>query len=333
MINAHTHLYSGLVPLGMPAPEREPSSFVDILELIWWKLDRALDAETLDASARYYVAEALASGCRGLVDHHESPNFIEGSLEVVADACQDLGMPALLCYGATERNGGRDEARRGLEECRRFITDNRRPLVKGAVGLHAAFTVGDETLVEAAALARELDVVLHIHVAEDLADVADAHARGHAGLIDRLDSCGALVPGSIFAHGVHLSRAEVERVAAAGIWLVQNPRSNRGNAVGYPQALGASELVALGTDGYPANMAAECAALEQLAAKHGEPATVVAARLAGSARLFSERFDPLEPLAPGSGVGDGRLADGQLERIRELAAGCAQLLWNRMKAL
>ncbi len=333
MINAHTHLYSGLAPLGMPEPEPEPREFVEILERVWWKLDRALDAETLAASARYYVAGAIGSGCRGLIDHHESPRFIEGSLDVVADACQDLGMPALVCYGATERNGGRDEARRGLEECRRFITDNRRPLVKGAVGIHAAFTVSDETLAQAAALARELDTVLHIHVAEAAADGADARERGHAGLIDRLDSCGALVAGSIFAHGVHLTRAEVERVAAAGIWLVHNPRSNVGNKVGYPDALGVSELVALGTDGYPANMADECAALEGLAPEHGEPATVAATRLAGSARLFEQRFGAVQALAAGSGVSEGKLADGELERIRETATGCARTLWKRMKAL
>ncbi len=328
MINAHTHLYSGLAPLGMPEPDRAPTCFVDILEQVWWKLDRALDAETLDASARYYVADAIERGCRGIVDHHESPNFIEGSLDVIADACQDLGMPALLCYGATERNGGRDEARRGLDECRRFMTDNRRPLVKGAVGIHAAFTVSDETLTEAASLARELDGILHIHVAEDLADVADARERGYPGLIDRLDACGALVPGSIFAHGVHLTRAEVERVAGAGIWLIQNPRSNRGNRVGYPQALGASQLVALGTDGFPADMADERQALETLAVDHGEPLEVAAARLAGSGQLF-ERLG----LAPRAGVSEARVAAPELERIRATAGRCAQTLWTRMKAL
>jgi len=333
MINAHTHLYSGLAPLGMPAPEREPTCFLDILEGVWWKLDRALDGETLAASARYYVSQAIAAGCRGLIDHHESPNFIEGSLDVIADACQELGMPALLCYGATERNGGRDEARRGLEECRRFIRDNRRPLVRGAVGVHAAFTVSDDTLAEAAALARETGTVVHIHVAEDRADVADAKKRGHSGLIDRLEACDALVPGSIFAHGVHLTRGEVERVDAAGIWLVQNPRSNRGNRVGYPAAVGASQRVALGTDGFPANMADERVVLAELAAEHGEPKAVAAARLAGSARLFEERMGPAAALAPSRHLGEANLDEAEAEQIRQDAIDCANTLWKRMKAL
>ncbi len=332
MINAHTHLYSGLAPLGMPSPEREPKNFLEILERVWWKLDRALDRNSLSASARYYVANAIASGCRGLIDHHESPNFIEGSLEVLADACQELGMPAVLCYGATERNGGREEAQRGLSECRRFIHENQRPLVKGAVGIHAAFTVSDATIAEAADLARETGTVLHIHVAEDGADVDDAKRRGHAGLIDRLESCGAMVPGSIFAHCVHLSAEEVGRVSAAKIWIVQNPRSNEGNKVGYPATIGGSDRIALGTDGYPADMAEESAALSTLAKANGEAADVAASRLAGSSRLFQELFGDLDSLAPKSGMGEV-LGPRVSDDIQQTAEANALTLWKRMRDL
>lgn len=252
--NAHTHLYSGLVPFAMPAPEREPRNFREILELVWWRLDRALDERSLRAAARWYVAEAQRLGTTALVDHHESPSMIEGSLDILADVCEELAMPALLCYGATERNGGRDEARRGLAECRRFIESNRRRFVRGAVGLHAAFTVSDETMREAGALCRELGVPLHVHVAEDAID-RDGFRR--------LLANDALVPGSILAHGVHLSEEEVRQAASMGLWLVQNPRSNRANRVGYPTALRASSRVALGTDGFPSDLRAESDALEE----------------------------------------------------------------------
>jgi cytosine/adenosine deaminase-related metal-dependent hydrolase len=327
-VNAHTHLYSGLAPFGMPAPAEAPPDFLAILERVWWKLDRALDARSLRISARWYVAEALRLGTVGLVDHHESPNLIEGSLDVLADACQAAGMPAVLCYGATERNGGRDEARRGLAECRRFIESNARPLVRGVVGLHASFTVSDETVREAAALCRELNTVVHVHVAEDRADVEDAVRRGWDGPLERLDRLGALPPGSILAHGVHLSGPQVRRAEQLGCWLVQNPRSNRGNRVGYPAALRASARVALGTDGYPSDLEAERAALLEDVPRNGDDPAAAARRAQQGHALLAERFGGK---APTPGVGAPQ--DINVDTIRAEAAAEAPLLWSRMAEL
>ena len=325
-VNAHTHLYSGLAPLGMPAAEPPPATFLEILERVWWRLDRALDEDALRAAARYYVADAIGHRTAALVDHHESPNFIEGSLDVLADACQDLGMRAVLCYGATERNGGREEARRGLAECRRLIEENTRPLVRGVVGLHASFTVSDETIREAGALCRELDSVLHVHVAEDVADVEDARRRGHAGPLERLMALGALPAGSILAHGVHLSREQVRLVAEAGCWLVQNPRSNAGNRVGYPRALAESRRVALGTDGYPSDMQAEFLALSRTAAANGDQGPHVIDRLDAGRWLIAERFAvPVESLETHAAPSPN------LDEIRREAHEAARRLWARMR--
>lgn len=327
LVNAHTHIYSGLAPLGLPMPKAPPPNFVSILEQVWWRLDRALDPASLAASAELYVAESVALGAAGLIDHHESPNFIEGSLDVLADACERFSMPAILCYGATERNGGRDEARRGLAECARFARGNRSRLVRAAVGLHASFTVSDDTVREAAALARDLDTVLHVHVAEDGADVDDARSRGYKGLIDRFARLDAMVPGSIFAHGVHLTEGEVRACEEASIWLVQNPRSNRGNRVGYPTALQVSNRVALGTDGYPSAMSDEVAALRAESAAHGDDAGQVRARPSAGARLLTERFGGA--VAPPDAAARVHAA-AALDDIRPRAQVEADALWDRM---
>jgi cytosine/adenosine deaminase-related metal-dependent hydrolase len=289
-VNSHTHLYSGLAPLGMPAPVEPPRNFVEILQTIWWRLDRALDEASLRASARYYVAHARRAGTAALVDHHESPSFIDGSLDVLADACAEFGVAAVLCYGATERNGGVDEARRGLDECRRFIRENRRPQVAGVVGLHASFTVSDETVRRAGELCRELGTVLHVHLAEDGADVEDARRRGYAGPLQRLLALDALPPGSILAHGVHLTRDEVTAASEAGCWFVQNPRSNRNNKVGYPLGLAAASRVALGTDGFASCMTDEVAALAECSAAAGEEARATAGRADAGWTLAEERL-------------------------------------------
>jgi cytosine/adenosine deaminase-related metal-dependent hydrolase len=298
-VNAHTHLYGGLAPYGPPPPTPPPQTFVQMLERHWWRMDRALDAAMLRAAAEDYVAHALLAGTTALADHNESPSLIEGSLALIAEVCERLGVRALLCYGATERNEGEAEARRGLEECTRLAPS---ALVRPLIGLHASFTVSDASLHAAGRLAREHATVLHMHVAEDGADVADAIVRGYAGPLERLRALGALVPGSILAHGVHLSRAEAAEADALGCWLVHNPRSNEANRVGYAGALGASTRVALGTDGWDADMRVEEAALGRLAAAHNDTGT--AGRLAAGYRLVAERFAAAAtPLAPGA-LGD-----------------------------
>ncbi len=365
-VNAHTHLYSGLAPLGMPAPAPPPARFIEILERVWWRLDRALDEASLRASAELYVAEALLCGTTALVDHHESPAFIDGSLDVLADAAQSLGCRLVTGFGATERNGGEDEGRRGLAECARFVRANRRPLVRGLVALHASFTVGDRTARRGGELCRELGVPLHVHVAEDAADVEDARRRGHAGPLERLLSLEALPAGSVLAHGVHLSEAQVARAEQLGLWLVQNPRSNAGNRVGFARALAASARVALGTDGYPADLRAERLALCEQARLAGEEVspTVACARAEAGQALVGASFgarngpsvapwqaadlvvwrDAADAETPGvpprhvvvAGqivVEDGRLQTGDLGQIRARAAEQARALWRRMEAL
>lgn len=355
-VNAHTHLYSGLAPLGMPAPTVAPQNFVQILERIWWRLDRALDADSLRAAARYYISSALLMGTTTLVDHHESPALIAGSLDILADACAELGCRALLTYGATERNFGRREGDAGLSECRRFIVTNQRPFVRGLVGLHASFTVSDETILAAGQLCRELGTVMHVHVAEDLADVEDAKKRGYRDPLDRLLRLAALPPGSIVAHGVHLDADSVRRCQDEGLWLVQNPRSNFGNRVGYPHALSCSARVALGTDGYPANMAEEEAALWTRAKQFGETDSVISQRAQSGHILVAERFAlPAFAIAVGSPadlvvrdpsgqvrhvfcagklvVRDGTLVTADRQEIEHDAQQKAFHLWNRMTAL
>jgi len=340
----------------MPPPKNPPKNFLEILKKVWWPLDRALDEASLRAAARLYVGEALLLGTTTLIDHHESAGFIEGSLEVLADTCQELGARALLCYGATERNGGREEARRGLLECRRFIRANTRPLVQGAIGLHAPFTVSDETLQEAGELCRATGRVLHLHVAEDTLEVAQARKRGYEGVLQRLVANEVLVPGSILAHGVHLQREEVEEAARLGCWFVQNPRSNKNNHVGYPEALKHTRRVALGTDGFPSDMRQERQALLKSGLAHGEGRPLLEERaragrllarevlgLAPEERAFEELPGDRVVTDPDTGqvrevlvagrkvVEDGSLISADMQEIRATARVQARRLWQRLE--
>ena len=232
LVDAHHHLYSALAR-GMPAPPATPTTFRGILEQVWWRLDRALDLEMIAASARLGALEALESGTTAIVDHHESPNAIEGSLSVIADACAEVGVRVVCAYGVTDRNGA-DGARRGLAEDRRFLASGGR----GLVGIHAAFTCSDATLEAAADLAREHGVGCHVHVCEG-PDDADAPDRLAPLATHRW----------VLAHAVHLPTDH--RLAGT---IVHNPFSNLNNAVGNAQPARFAGPVALGTDGIGAHM-------------------------------------------------------------------------------
>ena len=232
LVCAHHHLYSALAR-GMPAPPKTPTNFQEVLDQIWWRLDVALDLEMLRWSAMLGALEALEAGTTAIVDHHESPSAIEGSLDVIAEACAEVGVRVLCAYGITDRHGA-DGARRGLEENERFIRSGG----KGLVGMHAAFTCSDETLAAAAGLAEDLGAGVHTHVAEGVGD-KDAP--------ERLESLTR--DDWLLSHCVHLPTDHTLRGT-----ILHNPRSNLNNAVGYANPARFSNPVALGTDGIGANM-------------------------------------------------------------------------------
>lgn len=249
LVCAHHHLYSTLAR-GMPAPPRQPTDLLSILHQVWWRLDAALDLEMLRWSAMLGALEALQCGTTAIIDHHEGPNAIEGSLGVIADACAEVGVRVMCAYGVTDRwqDDGtlwRDDstpppamtsaARRGLAECVRFINKGG----DGMVGVHAAFTCSDETLEAAASTARDLGVGVHIHVAEGAIDIP-AGAR-----LQRLAADDWLI-----VHCVHLDRNLPGTLA-------HNPRSNMNNAVGYARPAGRGNTVVLGTDGIGGDMLEE----------------------------------------------------------------------------
>jgi cytosine/adenosine deaminase-related metal-dependent hydrolase len=220
----------------MPAPPKTPTNFQEILEQIWWRLDTALDLEMIRWSAMLGALEALEQGTTAIIDHHESPNAIEGSLSVIAEACAEVGVRVVCAYGVTDRHGP-DGARRGLEENERFLKEGGR----GLVGIHAAFTCEDDTLHKAAGMATDLGVGAHIHVAEGPGD-ADAPARLE----------GLTRDDWLLAHCVHLPDDHDLKGT-----ILHNPRSNMNNCVGYARPFRFRNRVVLGTDGIGGNMIEE----------------------------------------------------------------------------
>jgi putative selenium metabolism protein SsnA len=288
LVNAHTHLYSALAR-GMPPPAEPATNFVEVLEKVWWRLDRALDEESVRLSALVGAIEAARSGTTLLVDHHSSPSFIEGSLETVRGAVEEVGLRSVLCYEVTDRNGvdGRD---RGLRENESFLRGGGSDLTRAMVGAHASFTLSDETLDRLAAALKETRRSLHVHVAEDKADVEDCRSRHGCGLVERLHRHGLLVR-ALLAHCVHLAPAEIAEAHGHGAWFAHNPRSNMNNAVGQAPTE-PLKRAALGTDGIDEDVLAEARAafLKMRDAGRAEAAPATLQLLAGGHRLAAALF-------------------------------------------
>lgn len=254
MLCGHTHFY-GAFARGMAIPGAPATNFVEVLERLWWKLDLALLWDDIKYSALICLVDAVRHGCTTLIDHHASPNAIDGSLDIIADAVKETGLRASLCYEVTDRNG-MDGARAGIAENVRFLKRCRReqdPQLAASFGLHAAFTCSDETLEASVAAAEGLDTGFHIHVAEDKADQDDSLRKYNQRVIERLNRLGILGPKSIAVHCVHLDQYEKDILRETGTLVTHQPRSNMNNAVGLPDVAGMLALgipVALGNDGF-----------------------------------------------------------------------------------
>lgn len=258
-ICAHTHFY-GAFARGLAIPGPAPKDFPEILQKLWWPLDKSLTPEDIQASAEVMMVDAIKHGTTTLIDHHASPNAIDGSLDIIAGVVDRAGLRAVLCYEVTDRDG-EQKARAGIQENVRFIkkladepsTNSR---LAATFGLHASLTLSDSTLEQCRQAAPE-GTGFHIHVAEHEVDEYDSLAKSGLRVIDRLYRSRILGAQSIVAHAIHVDAKEVSLLADTGTWVTHQPRSNMNNGVGVAQVeslMRAGIPVCLGTDGFSHTM-------------------------------------------------------------------------------
>lgn len=266
-ICAHTHFY-GAFARGMSLPPGPPpKNFPEILQKLWWRIDRALTLEDSKYSALVCLVDAIRHGTTTLIDHHASPNAIDGSLDVIADAVNEAGLRACLCYEVTDRNGA-EGAAAGIRENVRFLNKvsslqspvSSNDLIRATFGLHASFTVSDKTLEKCLMELDGMDAGFHVHVAEDISDEDDAIQNFGTRVGERLNARGILGAKTIAAHCVHVDVGEIDLFKRTSTKVSHQPRSNMNNAVGVANVLGMLRhgvTVGLGNDGFSNNMFSE----------------------------------------------------------------------------
>ena len=306
IVCSHHHIYSAL-SRGILAPIGPTPDFVSILKNLWWRLDRAIDEDSLHFSTLTACLDAVRCGTTAVIDHHASPDFIEGSLDVIRQSMELIGVRGATCYEVTDRHGV-DGMIAGIEENRRFALETQAAadrgdgsrLVEAHIGGHAPCTLPEEALERMADVIRETGRGLHLHVAEDRYDVSHSHAVYGEDIVARLDRHGLLDSRTLLIHGVHLSEKELEILNGRDGFLVHNARSNMNNAVGYNRRLPKLRNLALGTDGIGSDMYAE---MQTAFFKHKDeggpwwPGDFMKALQAGNRileRIFGRSFGRLE---------------------------------------
>lgn len=244
----HHHAYSALAR-GMGAPKKTPENFYEILKYIWWTLDKCLTPEMVEYSGLVTAMACAKAGATFIIDHHASPNAVKGSLGILANAFERVGLSHLLCYEISDRDG-EAIARQGLEE-----TDSYLKTKQGLVGLHASFTLSDKTLSAAAELVEKHNSGVHIHVAEDKYDQQHCNETFGKSVVERLNDFGFLNSSkSILVHCLHLSEKERNLIGQSPCWVAQNTDSNLNNNVGYFSSKSLGNNIMLGTDGMHSDM-------------------------------------------------------------------------------
>lgn len=259
-INVHHHFYSTLVRgLGKAAPSK---NFNEVLENLWWRLDKKLLMEDIYYSALISAIDAVKHGTTTIIDHHASPGAILGSLNEIAKTIKLTGLRANLCYEVTDRDGecktldGIKENVQWLEQVR----DENNDFLKGLFGMHAAFTLSDKTLETIMVEGEKLNCGYHIHVAEAASDEEFSHKHFGKSVVERLKTFNLLNDKTIAAHCVHVDEQEMDILAFTKTAVAHNPQSNQNNAVGIADVVKLVDkgiLVGLGTDAMTINMLEE----------------------------------------------------------------------------
>jgi putative selenium metabolism protein SsnA len=283
LINAHMHFYSTFAR-GMSLKDAPPLSFMEILERLWWRLDKVLTPEDVYYSALVPIIDCIKNGTTTVFDHHASPHAVSGSLSKIAEAAKKAGLRSCLCYEVSERDGG-EITDRAIKENAEFIRccgETKDPMLKAMFGLHASITLSDQALEKCVKENDGTSAGFHIHVAEGIEDLRDAQEKYSCGVVDRLYRHGILGDKTIAAHCIHISEQEIELLKETGTNVVHNPQSNMGNAVGVSpvlQMFNKGVMLGMGTDGYTSDMfeslkAANCLhkhASQNPSAAWGEP--------------------------------------------------------------
>ena len=261
LVNTHTHIYSAMARGMFLNNAKASHNFQEVLENLWWEVDRELTLDDVRYSAYHTLMEGIRFGVTTVFDHHASfqPGAVMGSLEEIASVSRELGVRTSMCFEVSDRNGA-ERSKESVEEnirAIRAVQAEKNPLLHAMFGLHASFTIEEATMERIAAEGRALGAGFHVHTAEGQGDQPKTKEKFGRSIVRRFNDYGILGEKTLAIHCIHLDDEEIELLAKTKTVAVHNPESNMGNAVGsmdVKKLQQAGILVGLGTDAYTQDM-------------------------------------------------------------------------------
>lgn len=256
-INTHEHIYSSFAR-GLSINGYNPQGFLDILDGLWWTIDKSLTLEETYLSAMATYCDCIKNGVTTIFDHHASFGAIRDSLFKIGEAAKETGVRSCLCYEISDR-AGEEKALEGIlenEEWIKYALKDDTDMLAGMMGMHAQFTISDKTM-ELSAKHKPDDVGYHIHVAEGIEDLHDCLKQHGKRIVDRLYDHNILGEKTLLGHCIYVNEHEMDLIKDTDTMVVHNPESNMGNACGCPPTMAIVHkgiLTGLGTDGYTHDM-------------------------------------------------------------------------------
>ncbi|MCC8139505.1 MAG: 8-oxoguanine deaminase [Lachnospiraceae bacterium] len=319
LINTHHHLYQTFSRNLPEVQNMELFPWLKALYEIW----KNLNEEVVRDSSLTGLGELLKTGCTTCLDHHyvfpKDAGDLIGAQFAAADS---LGIRFYATRGSMDlsvKDGGLppdsvvqdvDEILVSSEDCvRKYHDSSRYAMHRVALAPCSPFSVSAELLRESAVLARKLGVRLHTHLAETKDE--EAYTLEHFGMrpLAYMESLGWIGPDVWYAHGIHFTEEELQRLAETQTGVAHCPISNMKLSSGIariPEMLKLGVPVGLAVDGSASNDGSNLLEelrvaylLHRLNSSQGAPSGYDLLKVAtrGSARILGR--DDLGQIAPG----------------------------------
>ena len=244
LVNAHTHASMTLL-----RSYSDDKALMDWLQKDIWPIEDKMTRKDIYWGAALAAVEMIQGGTTAFADMYGP------CMEEVAKVVDESGLRGSLSQGLISFANGDKKLAANVELYKNFhgTADGR---ITVMLGPHAIYTCPPDYLRKVADEAAKLGAEIHMHMNETQGEIDDCVKNYGKRPFEVVAETGLFDTGTLAAHCVWLSDAEIEIIKSKKIRVAHNPGSNMKLASGIApvtKLLAQGVTVALGTDGASSN--------------------------------------------------------------------------------